>query len=143
MIYTTFTKEYSNFNGRVITEEQVKYNNRYVSLTAAWDTGSTCTCISPELVEYLNMKPYSNPNELKITQGNTKSNLYKIIVILNDELEIPANVYIHPHIHEDDVDLLIGMDIIQKGDFAISNHNDNTCFSYRFPSKGLIDFTRQ
>jgi len=38
------------------------------------------------------------------------------------------------------VNVLIGMDIISRGDFAITNLNGETCFSFRFPSKERIDF---
>lgn len=37
-------------------------------------------------------------------------------------------------------DVLIGMDIICSGDFAISNKNDKTIFSYQYPSTHTTDF---
>ncbi|MCH7956663.1 MAG: hypothetical protein IIB63_03820, partial [Proteobacteria bacterium] len=36
--------------------------------------------------------------------------------------------------------LLIGMNIITKGDFAVSNFNGVTKFTFRVPSTGHIDF---
>lgn len=38
-------------------------------------------------------------------------------------------------------DVLIGMDIIGQGDFAITNRDEKTSFMFRFPSVGSIDFT--
>lgn len=38
------------------------------------------------------------------------------------------------------IDLLIGMDIISLGDFAITNVNGKTTFSFRLPSTSIIDF---
>lgn len=38
-------------------------------------------------------------------------------------------------------DVLIGMDIINQGDFAITNQNDKTMLSFRMPSRESIDFT--
>nr|ABZ06474.1 hypothetical protein ALOHA_HF4000010I05ctg1g38 [uncultured marine microorganism HF4000_010I05] len=38
------------------------------------------------------------------------------------------------------VDLLIGMDVIGKGDFAVTNLNEITKLSFRFPSAAHIDF---
>lgn len=38
-----------------------------------------------------------------------------------------------------DVDMLVGMDIICSGDFAITNHGGNTTFSYRVPSSKEIE----
>ena len=40
-------------------------------------------------------------------------------------------------------DILIGMDIISRGDFAVSNHRGITKFSFRIPSQRHIDFYEQ
>jgi hypothetical protein len=40
-------------------------------------------------------------------------------------------------------DILIGMDIISKGDFAVSNFNGITKFSFRVPSVGHVDFVEE
>jgi hypothetical protein len=39
-------------------------------------------------------------------------------------------------------DMLIGMDIIGLGDFAVSNYNNKTVFSFRMPSMDTIDFCK-
>ncbi len=39
-------------------------------------------------------------------------------------------------------DVLIGMDIIGAGDFAVTNLNGKTTFSYRYPSMERIDFVK-
>jgi len=38
------------------------------------------------------------------------------------------------------IDVLIGMDIISKGDFAITSFHGNTKFSFNMPSTHDIDF---
>ena len=38
-------------------------------------------------------------------------------------------------------DVLIGMNIITQGDFAVTNQNDKTMLSFRMPSRESIDFT--
>ena len=40
-------------------------------------------------------------------------------------------------------DVLIGMDIISKGDFSISNYGGHTVFSFRSPSMGTTDYAEQ
>ena len=40
----------------------------------------------------------------------------------------------------EDYDLIVGMDVIQNGDLAVTNFNDITTFSFRIPSKKVIDF---
>ena len=40
-------------------------------------------------------------------------------------------------------DVLIGMDIIGQGDFAVTHPNGNTKFSFRMPSQADIDFVKE
>ncbi len=42
-----------------------------------------------------------------------------------------------------DVDVLLGMDIINSGDFAVTNRDGNTKFSFRIPSQADIDFVAE
>lgn len=42
-----------------------------------------------------------------------------------------------------DTDLLIGMDIINRGDFAVSNRDGATTFSFRIPSVESFDFVKE
>lgn len=42
--------------------------------------------------------------------------------------------------NSDEYDAVIGMDIICKGDFAITNKNGHTTFAFRIPSQEEIVF---
>ncbi len=42
-----------------------------------------------------------------------------------------------------DADVLIGMDIINHGDFAVTNRDGRTKFSFRIPSQADIDFVAE
>ena len=42
-----------------------------------------------------------------------------------------------------DTDVLVGMDIINKGDFAVSNRNGATSFSFGIPSVENFDFAAE
>ena len=41
----------------------------------------------------------------------------------------------------DEYDVVIGMDVICNGDFAVTNKDGNTTFSFRIPSEETIDFS--
>lgn len=65
--------------------------------------------------------------------------MYDVIVQLSDKIQKQVLAI------EADLgsagDVLIGMDIIGDGDFAISSDRyGNTCLAYRTPSKGQITF---
>ncbi len=138
----TFTIKYSDFNGRIITQEHILYNDKPIPVQALWDTGSTYTCISKEFAEQLGLKPCDASN-MGTPYGRYSSNVYDINIVLNDDLLIPLKVFTQDYIHQEGTDLLIGMNIISKGDFSISTYKGVTCFSFRIPSHGLIDFNEK
>jgi uncharacterized protein YchJ len=41
------------------------------------------------------------------------------------------------------IDVLIGMDILGLGDFAVTHHQGKTTFSFRVPSRHEIDFVAE
>ena len=41
------------------------------------------------------------------------------------------------------IEVLVGMDIIGKGDFAVTSRGMNTIFSFRMPSLTHIDFVKE
>lgn len=142
------TKKFKNqFKGRIITEESLLLNeqtNEIIDITAQWDSGATFSVISKELVEKLQL----TPNGKYLTNSSTDSKIcdaYDIFLILNKDTNniFCLNVTVSDNIHNIGIDLLIGMDVIIHGDFVISTYNGETCFSFRVPSKGLIDFKEQ
>lgn len=138
----TFTEKYENFDGRIITKEELLFDeDKTIWITAQWDCGSTYSSISKELALKLDLKPISK-RTVNSTSNNMLSNIYDVgIVLRNSDIFVPVEAGEAVNIHQTGVDMLIGMDVISKGDFVISTYNGVTCFSFRYPSKGLIDFT--
>ena len=62
------------------------------------------------------------------------------------EVLLPNNVLVKDVIVNDSeigsqgIIALIGMDIIQLGDFSVSNFNNKTFFSFRIPSKKHVNY---
>ena len=67
---------------------------------------------------------------------------YLVDIILPNNMKIKQVKMCSSKIGAQNLDLLIGTDIINKGDFAISNYKKNTCFTFRIPSKECIDFSK-
>lgn len=137
-----FTKIYNEFSGKVITDEHIVFGDKNIPVTAAWDTGTAYTCISRELANQLKLEPIGI-NSLHTSNGIHDSKRYMVDIMLNNRAIYTLKVAEHPFIHNDNVDLLIGMDIISEGDFTISTYNGKTSFSFRIPSKGLVDYTKE
>ena len=105
---------------------------------ALWDTGSTMTVISDELADKLNLEPVGEM-VADTAGGRYIAKKYVISLSLPNRLNI-ENVMISSGRLGKGIDILIGMDIITLGDFAITNYKNKTVFSFRFPSSEIIDF---
>mgnify|MGYP001062018672 FL=1 len=69
-------------------------------------------------------------------------NQYTINLILNNEIIFHNWVVMDSEIGKQGIDVLIGIDIISNGDFAISNYEGRTQFSFRIPSQEHIEYKR-
>ena len=105
-----------------------------------WDTGATGTVISKNVIDKLQLIPFT---KLSVCHGAGESiaNCYKV------NLFLPNNVAFSTINAVEGVltgfDVLIGMDVITQGDFAISNYQGKTTFSFRIPSAREIDFAKE
>lgn len=129
-----------------IPEEQAQeFQPSVKQYTAIWDTGATNSVITKKVVDDLQLKPI-NVTEIHHAGGTSMSNVYLVNIILPDGVMVP-NVRVTlaeltdlniPEEHQSHV--LIGMDIITTGDFAVTNHNNKTVLSFRIPTSNEIDF---
>lgn len=103
-----------------------------------WDTGATNTIISLNMADALELQPIKKALIAGIG-GNVEAYTYKISLYFPKEgawikdLEVLA-------CDLEDNDMIIGMDTITKGDFAITNKDGATWFSFRIPSQEHIEF---
>lgn len=74
----TITEKYNNFNGRIITNESIIYNeSKEEKICVEWDSGATMGSISEELVNRLNLKP-CGASTTTSTIGAITTNVYVI-----------------------------------------------------------------
>lgn len=115
-------------------EEPVRYK-----FNGLWDTGATCSVISKDVVRRLNLSPIGKVKAYN-ANGSCDVNTYLV------NLYLPNNVaFSFVTVTEgvlNGTDILIGMDIITKGDFSVSNFKGKTCFSFRIPSNWENDFLK-
>jgi predicted aspartyl protease len=107
---------------------------------AIWDTGATNTVITEKVVNTCGLKP------IGMARVNTVNGQADCPVFLIN-LFLPSNVGFH-HVRVTlgqliGADMLIGMDIITKGDFVVTNKDSKTAFSFRMPSCQCIDFVQE
>jgi predicted aspartyl protease len=141
MIISVFTEKYDSIQKQLINSAIVENNNNTIQVVSQWDTGATGTCISKELVQKLGLLPTGMVN-VHTPSGVGTMNKYMINLILNKEVKISNLPVMDSEIGKQGIDVLIGMDIISLGDFAISNYDKKTQFSFRIPSQEHVEYHR-
>ena len=111
-----------------------------IKINALWDTGATCSLVRPELAVALNLKPISKTLMDTPSDKGVPSNIYLINVYLPNGARIMNIRSLEGT--PNNCDMIIGMDVITMGDFAITNYDGNTKFSFRIPSMTEIDFCK-
>lgn len=107
---------------------------------AIWDTGATGTVITERVAKECGLLPISMCR-VETAGGTRDSSVYLVNIRLPNGVGI-QNLKVTEATLNGDVDILIGMDIIAGGDFAITNKDGKTVFSYRVPSMECIDFVK-
>ena len=105
-----------------------------------WDTGATGSAITSEVAKKLGLKPITM-TDVHTAGGIRACNVYMVDLLLPNDILV-SNV----QVTEADMtsnDVLIGMDIITLGDFAITNFGGKTRFSFSIPSTRTIDFVQE
>ena len=139
MNVSAFTLEYPAISKRLETDVVVQYGSSEVSAKALWDTGATSTCISKDIVDSLNLIALGRQNILT-PSGLSIANTYMVDIVLPNHVTVTGVKVCDSEIGSQGLGVLIGMDIINLGDFAVSNYNDRTTFSFRIPSQIKTDY---
>jgi len=107
---------------------------------ALWDTGAENTVITKKIVNALSLSPVSQCI-MYTPQGSCDANVYYVDIMLPNGVIVPKLRVIEGS--PSGCDALVGMDIIQRGDIAVSNFEGKTVFSFRIPSMTDIDFVKE
>lgn len=112
---------------------------------AIWDTGATNTVITRRVAQDLNLQPSGRVTVQAVGAGDQVHEYETDTYLLN--IYLPNNVVIFGiRVSEGTIgeaDVLLGMDIITHGDFAITNYNGQTWWTFRVPSNEPIDFVEE
>lgn len=108
---------------------------------AIWDTGATSTAISSQVVRKCGLAP-TGMTRVETAQGTCRSRTYLINIGLPNNVAF-AELGVAEAQIAGDAEILIGMDIISKGDLAVTNTGGKTTFTFRMPSSQRLDFVRQ
>jgi predicted aspartyl protease len=105
---------------------------------AIWDTGATGSVIMQKVIDDLGLKQFGVTKAFGVN-GEHITQTYYVSIGLPNGVGFSSVLVTKGDVLNADV--LIGMDIISSGDFALTHHEGKTCFSFRIPSVEAIDFT--
>ena len=109
-----------------------------IPFAAIWDTGATGSVITQSVVDACGLFPTGTAN-VRHVEGESRQETYLVNIALPNGVAYPG-VRVTKANLSTGVEVLIGMDIIGTGDFAVSNFDGLTKFSFRVPSLEHIDF---
>jgi len=113
---------------------------KVIKFKALWDTGAMASVISTDVVSILGLKPIG---KARVFHANGESTVctYLINISLPNGIEFSSLLVTEGLLN--DTDVLIGMDVISKGDFAITSADGDTKMSFQTPSTHEIDFVQE
>ena len=140
-----FTITYSRIVTELLTPAVVSSyyspSNFINAKNAVWDTGATGTGINISLARKINLEPIER-NIVQGAHGKKEVDVYAINIQLDNA--IFKKISVAGLELGDKTDVIIGMNIITLGDFAISNAHGKTTFTYAIPSfNEKIDFVEK
>lgn len=97
----------------------------WIEVKAVWETGATHTVITGKIVRLLDLKPTGKATVFGINSQEIV-NRYIVDIELPNKTILSNFEVLESELNSPGIDLLVGMDVIQSGDFVISNANGKT-----------------
>ncbi len=146
IIHHAFKTVYSGIVRELITDVRISLpsstnpgtSKEFKNFLALWDTGATNSVVTKKVINAVGLIPTGKAT-VKGVNSEDVVNTYIIDIGLPNRV-LFTNINVSEGLLQGHYDVIIGMDIIQAGDFAIANTNGITTFSYCYPPhKNPID----
>ncbi len=141
---SAFTITYDRLVREVITDAKIASpidsTMAPYDLKAIWDTGATSSVITETLARHLKLPVTGKVKVLGVNSSEIVNTYIVDIYLPNMVIIQGVTVTEAKNLGPGEIHLLIGMDIIRNGDFAITNKDLKTTFSFQMPSDQSIDF---
>lgn len=129
----SFTTSYEEKVLRLVNEVAIQFDGRTIPARAMWDTGANLSCLISSFARRIRIRQRGQV-DVGGASGIVTTPRYIASIILPggmliDDIEL-AEVDFEYH----DFDIIIGMDIISRGNFAVKNDGGKTSFSFTWVS---------
>lgn len=143
---SALTYSFDEIKDDIITDVKAKngIGDEIIISKGLWDTGAQGSAITQKAAQKLGLVAIKK-TYVRGVHGVEEVNVYYIQIYLNNEnITVPCQVTECNELSNDgSVDLLLGMNVISKGDFVVSNFNGKTTMTFRVPSLQHIDFVAE
>ena len=112
-----------------------------VRARALWDTGATRSLVASDLAKKLALTPVGK-GPVRHGGGSDERFRYLVSFGLPNRFVIPG-VLVSEQPAIEGFEVILGMDVITLGDFAITNAGRQTWVSFRMPSSARTDFVAE
>ena len=150
--YSAFTIKHNGLANRIITEvgvckafdpkTQPFPNHPYEAVHALWDTGASRSVITKTTAAKLSLVPVGIA-DVHHADGTSKHPTHLVNFILPNNIGVPGLLVTESPNVVGGFGAIIGMDIISKGDFCITNYNRQTWLTFRIPSMLGVDYVQE
>jgi len=138
--HLAFRVTYQTIVSELITDAKLKPpsslvgrdSSLWVEIKCLWDTGATHSVITQSVVRRLGLRPTGRTLVHGINSAEERAT-YMIDIGLPSRVAIQDVAVTECEINSPGIDLIVGMNIISMGDFAISNGPGHTIFSFAMP----------
>ncbi len=114
---------------------------KYKEYQCIWDTGATNSVITLKVAKDLQLQP-TGMVTCQHAGGSSRKATFLTAILLPNRVAFPI-VKATEGVLPEPFDVLIGMDIIGSGDFAVTKEIENTVLTYQYPSDKTIDFVKR
>ena len=141
------TNSSNGFANVLVSKIEIKAhgNPKGTKTVGIWDTGASRSAITKSTAAKLGLKPIGIAM-VQVAHGDkpVPRNVYLIDLVIENAMNIEkGRVTECDELTGDQaVGMLIGMDVITVGDFAVTNFKGKTCMTFRIPSMQKLDFVK-
>lgn len=120
------------------------FTGKELHTNGIWDTGATNSVITKSSASALGLKPISRA-VVNGVHGSKEVNVYFVNITLNNnQITLNSTVTECEELSADHSNgMLIGMDIISRGDFCVTNSDGHTTMTFMVPSQRKFDFVEE
>lgn len=124
---------YKKGTRRIVSKIGIKVSSdKMVSeISAVWDTGASMSFINESLARKLNLTPIDTGKTVTVN-GISDAVYYIVDVVLSHDIIFKNLKVCATETNRKDIEFIIGMDIISKGNFSLKNYSNELIMEYEY-----------